>query len=330
MSKAQAVKELVGEQRDVFVKGVSMFKFDGITKTEKGFRYNLVDLHDGERYGLTHFNNCPSHDAIKGMDMKRGESFKVSGGIKLKLWNNSEYLNIDNDCGIDAVTKAELPTIAEDPIVLENAVKHCGFINDTIGEIQHHVFGIVTKAMWDEYSKPYSVTAAAHGHHHAHKRGLMEHVYEMLVHAKALITIGNLSQFEQDLMLTGIIWHDVGKIFETKHVLGSPEPTKKGFLLGHMGAGCQILYNTCSKCGVDWFEDGSIDHLAHIIYSHHGLIKWGSPVEPKTIVARMVHDIDNMSAKTNALYGLVEKGSEVIDGVYYGSKMNLVDVSEYE
>jgi len=40
--------------------------------------------------------------------------------------------------------------------------------------------------------------------------------------------------------------------------------------------------------------------LQHIILSHHGKLEWGSPVEPATIEAVIVHHVDNLDAKVYA------------------------------
>lgn len=43
-----------------------------------------------------------------------------------------------------------------------------------------------------------------------------------------------------------------------------------------------------------------IEMLQHIILSHHGRLEWGSPVEPATIEAIIVHHVDNLDAKVYA------------------------------
>ena len=43
-----------------------------------------------------------------------------------------------------------------------------------------------------------------------------------------------------------------------------------------------------------------IEMLQHIILSHHGKLEWGSPVEPATIEAIIVHHVDNLDAKVYA------------------------------
>ena len=41
--------------------------------------------------------------------------------------------------------------------------------------------------------------------------------------------------------------------------------------------------------------------LLHVIQSHHGCKEWGSPVEPKTIEAQIIHFADNFSAKVEIM-----------------------------
>ena len=44
--------------------------------------------------------------------------------------------------------------------------------------------------------------------------------------------------------------------------------------------------------------------LEHLIVSHHGRREWGSPIEPSTPEAFVLHLIDNLDSKLNQLRGL--------------------------
>ncbi len=46
--------------------------------------------------------------------------------------------------------------------------------------------------------------------------------------------------------------------------------------------------------------------LRHLILSHHGMLEFGSPKRPKTVEAMLVHQIDDMDAKVNALQEYID------------------------
>lgn len=45
--------------------------------------------------------------------------------------------------------------------------------------------------------------------------------------------------------------------------------------------------------------------LLHLLVSHHGIMEWGSPVEPLTIEACILHHADNMDAQVQKFLALL-------------------------
>lgn len=47
--------------------------------------------------------------------------------------------------------------------------------------------------------------------------------------------------------------------------------------------------------------------LQHMVLSHHGKQEWGSPVEPKLMEAEVLHHIDMLDSRINAMESALEK-----------------------
>jgi len=50
--------------------------------------------------------------------------------------------------------------------------------------------------------------------------------------------------------------------------------------------------------------------LRHIIASHHGELEFGSPKRPKTMEALLVHEVDDLDAKTNAFQEYIKNAAD--------------------
>jgi 3'-5' exoribonuclease len=149
--------------------------------------------------------------------------------------------------------------------------------------------------------------AAAHGVHHARRGGLLAHTASMM---RVAVALGRCyPEIVPEILQAGVLFHDIGKIFETDYqALGfALEPTMRGALIGHISIGLVMLEKTWEK--VNGGELTTLrDHIAHLILSHHGQNEWGSPVEPKTPEAVLLHHIDMMDAGVEKLRNCYREG----------------------
>lgn len=155
--------------------------------------------------------------------------------------------------------------------------------------------------------------------HHAYKGGLLEHTANMLRIASR--TIDLYPELNRDLVLAGIVLHDLGKIREYNFVF-SPEETFPGQLKGHVLLGLDILREANNVTPID---PKDLLSLEHIICSHMGKLEWGASVVPATLEAVFVATIDMMDAKTNAAqYAYRNTPSESLSGYTRGLDTRLV------
>ncbi|MBR2769730.1 MAG: HD domain-containing protein, partial [Solobacterium sp.] len=102
----------------------------------------------------------------------------------------------------------------------------------------------------------------------------------------------------RDLLIAGVLVHDVGKTVELGGLV-SNEYTLEGKLTGHISIAHGWLMETAEKLGLQEKEETLL--LRHMILSHHGRQEFGSPVLPAIPEAEALFLIDNIDAKMNTL-----------------------------
>ncbi len=153
----------------------------------------------------------------------------------------------------------------------------------------------------------FTKSPAAKALHHATVYGLLEHTLSVVRLALSVCdfyrTTTNM-KINREHVILGALFHDLGKIDELTMVKGF-DYTTNGRLTGHIVGSARIL-EAYARTLPD-FPEEELDLLLHIIYSHHGLLEFGSPQVPKTIEAFLLSRIDDLDAKMNSIQGIFEK-----------------------
>lgn len=141
---------------------------------------------------------------------------------------------------------------------------------------------------WPRYAQSPAATSV----HHAYLRGLLEHTLNMCRLCESLAEL--YPDADLDLLLTGAIFHDVGKVYEYE---SGPafNKTVYGELVGHLAIGDQLVVQLATQ--VDGMPKEKVWLLRHLVLSHHGQLEWGAPVLPKTLEGLLLHFADNVDAK---------------------------------
>lgn len=140
---------------------------------------------------------------------------------------------------------------------------------------------------------------AAKYKHHSYKHGLLEHTLEVALFCEADIALADKIHrpILLDILRAGALLHDMGKVSEIEiSDSGDYGYTSKGELLGHI----VLAYNWVAQAFAYHIKDAPkeiSEHISHLILSHHGKKEWGSPVEPKTHEAHILHLADMKSAQ---------------------------------
>jgi len=146
----------------------------------------------------------------------------------------------------------------------------------------------------DEFRVRFERTPGAVNGHHAQLGGLLLHVFEVTKIAKTIAT--TVRKANADLAVAGAMLHDIGKV---EAYSTSPEGfahTPTGMLLGHVTLGA-LMFDRTLRDSTLTLSVAQRDELLHFILSHHGALEFGSPVQPMTVEAEIVHWADEASAK---------------------------------
>jgi 3'-5' exoribonuclease len=148
----------------------------------------------------------------------------------------------------------------------------------------------------------YREAPAARQLHHAWLGGLLEHVVSLLSLADRVAA--HYPLLDRDLLLTGVILHDIGKIRELSWVVGF-DYTIEGTLLGHIQMGIDMVEKTIAS--LPGFPDRLRTLVLHMILSHHGKLEFGSPKLPMIPEALVLNFVDDLDAKMQAVSSEFDK-----------------------
>jgi len=150
---------------------------------------------------------------------------------------------------------------------------------------------------------------AAKAHHHAYIAGLLEHIVSMT---------GLLDQVAQhygetldrDLLFLGSFFHDIAKLWELEYERAI-DYTDEGRLVGHLVMGVELIEKKVQHLNDEFLKSGNGARslfpdekkllVKHLVVAHHGRLEYGSPKTPQTLEAWVLHLVDDLDSKVNAI-----------------------------
>jgi 3'-5' exoribonuclease len=169
-------------------------------------------------------------------------------------------------------------------------------------EIEHPALRRLAEETLESHGEALREHPAAKMIHHAFRGGLLEHVVSMA--ELAVEVCGHYPELNRDLVLLGVLFHDLGKTQELG-AMPNNDYTLEGRLVGHVVMGRDLLRERC-RAIPDFPTDLQL-HLEHLILSHQGRLEFGSPVQPMTPEAIALHFIDDLDSKLAQLREASEK-----------------------
>ena len=151
---------------------------------------------------------------------------------------------------------------------------------------------IVSKIIADNKSKLVTYPAALRLHH-AMVGGLMYHTMSMVKTAEAVCRV--YPNINKELLLSGIILHDVAKTWELETGKSGLAKgyTTEGELIGHLVKGAMFVNDAAKELGID---SEVVTLLEHMVISHHGEPEYGAAVRPMFLEAIILSELDNLDA----------------------------------
>ena len=156
-----------------------------------------------------------------------------------------------------------------------------------------HIRVLLNRIVVDNESQ-LRIWPAAQQIHHAYRGGFLEHITKM---AEVGRSIARSYGADEDLVLAGVVLHDIGKLQELAYEGGAGSYTRDGNLVGHIALGLMMVRAAANE--ISGFPVELRSQIEHLVASHHGTREYGSPVEPKSIEAFILAAVDELDAKLN-------------------------------
>lgn len=169
--------------------------------------------------------------------------------------------------------------------------KHQQYLNGSISAIENKDLQKICREIVSdpEFLNGYGST----DHHHIFRGGLVCHTAEVTVFAVGIangLEFLDTSKVNRDVLITAAVCHDYMKIRD--YTIGPDGKAIKApyrNLVRHV-AGSHAHFLSVVK-GKD-VPPETILLIEHAILAHHGRKEWGSPIEPQTLEAKILHDAD--------------------------------------
>ena len=218
----------------------------------------------------------------------------INGKIQEFPTNSGKY-NILINTIVPSKKYDEEDFIIEIPQYEENI----DYLFETIHEIKNEGFKELLNSFFndEEFKNKFLTAPAAKVHHHNYRGGLLIHTNEVIKICKTLAA--TYDKIDYDLLITGAILHDVGKIKTYDYETEDITRTYDGIMLEHIFIGSNMIQEKLNNISMN--ENDKIK-LIHMILSHHGKTElgWGSCVDPMIPEAVALHQADDMSAKVTS------------------------------
>ena len=286
-------------QKDMRFEGFLLVRSAEKRKDVKGNDY--VDMNLTDRTGEI---NCKiwNWDAAAEVP-EAGSTVKVRGTVQ--EYNGRMQLRVERwrvSTPEDRVDMNQLvPCAPRDPGEMMTEIR------ETVSGFKSENLRKLTEGMLEVAGGDLSWFPAAQRMHHAERSGLLHHTTDMLRLAEAMLAV--YPWLNRDLLLAGVIIHDLGKMDELKSDRAGnvTDYTRDGQLLGHLVRGITNLNRVADRLGI---HGETVTLLEHMLLSHHGESEYGSPKAPMFPEAEALHWIDIMDARMNTMKGVEDKTPE--------------------
>jgi len=251
-----------------------------------------------------------------------------TGSIPAKMWDNFEALAKTFEAneviqirgrvklynGQKEMTLEQIVSVAERDYDLADFLAHTKFdveklyaeLGAAVGAVRNPwIKRLLESVVNDPAIVPKLKRApAAMSMHHAFVGGLIEHTVSLIGLGRAIVA--RYPELDADVLLAGIVLHDIGKIDELSYERAT-NYTTAGRLIGHITIGTLLVREKIKA--IPGFPEPLAILIEHLILSHHGTYEFGSPSLPQTREAIALHFLDDMDSKMAAMRATLDGAS---------------------
>jgi 3'-5' exoribonuclease len=250
-------------------------------------------------------------------NLQVGDVIEVMGEVAMDKYDNVLVISMDEGlhplrkCGEEEYKSEDyLPTSERN---MEDMMEE---MHALVGSVQDENLRELLESFFSDenFTKEFKESPAAMKHHHSYLGGLLEHTLNVVKMCDMISN--NYPVLNRDLLITGALLHDVGKIGAYKAVT-SIDMTDQGKFLGHITMGSVMVEQKLK--GLPSFPEVLKMKLNHLILSHHGNVESGyqAPKGLKIPEASALFYADLFDAKVKEFLQEMEREKNLEDAWVY-------------
>lgn len=311
MKKLNLVSSL---KSNTSIKDIFVVKFKKpVTQYKKGYMFELR-LGDSSGEIMMKYWGGTNKELVEDLfnSIKKDDVVYINGTV-------GEYqgildISVDSSHTITVCPKGTYDQSDFIPSTNKDMDKMFSELVDTIKSIKEPTLSRVLDYFFknDQFIENFKEAPAAMYKHHGWVGGLMEHILDMINIAETVIKVH--PELNRDLLITGIIMHDLGKIEELE-VTTNIKTSKEGMLKGHMALVLEELTKALIELKIPK-NDEIVIKLTHMILSHHGKLEYGSPKLPAFPEAMALYQIDELNSKLRNMISTKQNAVTEDDYIY--------------
>lgn len=183
------------------------------------------------------------------------------------------------------------------------------YLQDSVHSIANHVLEKACNRLLN--NERFRKCPASREKHQAYVGGLVVHTAEVMWLARKLAT-AHFLEVNRDALITATLFHDSGKLWDYNVTSDEILYTPHRHTIRHLSHSyAEFMKMVTSNFADDEYPDTLdplqplVDLIGHCILAHHGRTDWGSPVEPLTVEAMILHSADPLSGRFSKDYYLL-------------------------
>jgi 3'-5' exoribonuclease len=270
---------------ETFVRSTFLVQSKERRVASNGAAYLDLNLQDSSGVIGAKLWDCDHHPT----DFEVDDFVRLEGQVESFRGNSQIRIRKISRCPVEEVDLRDfLPRSQSDPEqMLETLRGRLGALPD--GPVRSLLWAVVEDPGITEKLK---LAPAATNYHHAYLGGLLEHIVSLV--GLADLVCDHYPSLRRELVIAGLVLHDLGKIKELSFTRGFHYSTR-GQLLGHIAMGLEMVQEKIRA--IPDFPLALKDQIEHLLLSHHGKLEFGSPKEPMFPEALVVHYLDDLDSK---------------------------------
>ncbi len=248
-------------------------------------------------YNMTLQDSSGKLDAKKWDIVAGDENIFVAGNVvsfrgDVNLYNNGLQLKVLSGNVVPS-EQIDITKFVQSAPETEKSLEE--ELDSFISSIEDHDLRLIVSSLVEDNKNAFLTYPAAARNHHAYANGLLYHSVSMTRLANAICNLYPL--LNRDLVISGTLLHDLGKIKELSGVVAT-QYTIEGKLVGHLVIATEMIDKKANELGL---QSEQILLLKHMMLSHHGKLEYGAAKLPETKEALALAMIDDFDAKMEIL-----------------------------